>query len=679
MSRKYDFIDLVDSDTDNEGVNVTKDEEYILSSPGDSSGGSDSSDDSNYKEKHDETAMESTSNASTRKQNRNMPRRKTKLSNLKSSIADDIGDGNEDSIDDDIFVSLQDRLEGRTNKNKRSERENGSSNSSTINPTRKRQKTALKSVENTMPTLSSSSSTSASTACSKKAPRKKVASTSFDTTDSGSNKVAEAAKYIELLQDRLKKRKFPLSQVPEHEIINTGRTIKSMKAWKGHWPALREFLQNTIDHLQLMSGTTGRRQNCLKMNVETKNEQNDEDHLAIISFTCQTEIICKIIVSSNEVIIDQSYTYPIASRALDTGVPDSTKSTSNSQAGGFGDGFKTASVALIANAKKNDFHSLQWKFYAVKEKIKIEWDFVGLTRDKVATFSKCQVLQVQINKKDMDSSDMFEVMGRDVCVSEKGREYVMRQSIKVKGIGKSFLYEAIPRFVVFWNLNEESLISMSRTSRRACGGDFLGSISSQPIIFNGEISNSIKPCSGVYVKGIYVRGTKIKDTIMSFFGDRLDVSGRDRNEVDEDELVDAVATLLGRCSNLPYLCELLSPLKGDTKCSMDYASTNSSKKGQSTRGKSSSSWLLQSPRFFNRVIEIQKDFILYNVFQIPRGAIYVSKKTTDSKDSFINWAASYLKKNGAPLVPIAKVSAKLMLLKVFSHFLHLHFFTYIRI
>ena len=183
------------------------------------------------------------------------------------------------------------------------------------------------------PTISSTSTTSSF--CSNSKPKASAASLS---------------KYMKSLQNNVKKRTFPLSQIPEQEVISTGRTIKPLKAWKGHWAALREFLQNTVDHLNLMNSVTGRRQECLSMNVDTK-----DDTLASISITCGEEDICKITISSDKVIIDQLYTYPIASRALDTGVPDSSKSSSKSQAGGFGDGFKTAAVALIANSKKNEF------------------------------------------------------------------------------------------------------------------------------------------------------------------------------------------------------------------------------------------------------------------------------------------------------------------------------------
>ncbi len=145
--------------------------------------------------------------------------------------------------------------------------------------------------------------------------------------------------------------------------------------------------------------------------------------------------------------------------------------------------------------------------------------------------------------------------------------------------------------------------------------------------------------------------------VQAFYGDRLEVSGRDRNEIDEEELIQAVTELIGRCNNIKYLNELLSPLRGDEQIEENGDGIQGSKRRKRVTNdgaNGSKSWLLQSPRFFNRVIEIQKDYVLNIVFRIPRGALFVSKKTTDSKDPFIKWSANFLEKHGAPLIPIAK-------------------------
>ena len=38
--------------------------------------------------------------------------------------------------------------------------------------------------------------------------------------------------------------------------------------------------------------------------------------------------------------------------------------------------------------------------------------------------------------------------------------------------------------------------------------------------------------------------------------------------------------------------------------------------------------------------------------QVPRGALFVSKRTTDSKHPFIRWASDFLEANGAPVFPL---------------------------
>ena len=61
----------------------------------------------------------------------------------------------------------------------------------------------------------------------------------------------------------------------------------------------------------------------------------------------QEQEVCKLIASAeDELVIEQLYTYPIASRSLEMGDVDTSKTSNSNQAGGSGDGFKTADVAL---------------------------------------------------------------------------------------------------------------------------------------------------------------------------------------------------------------------------------------------------------------------------------------------------------------------------------------------
>eukprot|EP00591_Stephanopyxis_turris_P010408 CAMPEP_0195525508 /NCGR_PEP_ID=MMETSP0794_2-20130614/25991_1 /TAXON_ID=515487 /ORGANISM="Stephanopyxis turris, Strain CCMP 815" /LENGTH=990 /DNA_ID=CAMNT_0040655987 /DNA_START=150 /DNA_END=3122 /DNA_ORIENTATION=+ len=440
--------------------------------------------------------------------------------------------------------------------------------------------------------------------------------------------------YLRARRSGVKKRSFDLNRIPKSEVIPTGRTIKRMNAWTGHWPALREFMQNTIDHLGLLDSRTGRRHEALHLDVEAA---GCGGQLATFRFMCKEESVCTIEVFRDELIIEQLYTFPIAPRALDTGVPDMDKSTEAS-AGGFGDGFKTAAVALLALGK--DFESLEWKFDAQGQHI--TWSFEGACRAAVGRFAKCSVLQVRIDRMEKSTGEESDV-----------KENVMQQLIKVKGIGKSFIEKTVPRLIVFWDLDDSALIASRKT-----GGDFIAKASVQPPIAKGALGSNLKPESGVYVRGIWVRTSKITGTLMCFFGKRLEVTGRDRNEVEDDQLLSCVVYVFRHCSNMSYLQHLMKPLRGiahDNVTITDSGNSSSSSRKADTRGtrcKSSSSWLLVSPRFLNRIFEEQKDFILYDVLNVPPGSIFVSSKTTKSADPFIKWASAFLKNRGAPIEPI---------------------------
>ena len=226
---------------------------------------------------------------------------------------------------------------------------------------------------------------------------------------------------------------------------------------------------------------------------------------------------------------------------------------------------------------------------------------------------------------------------------------------------------------MFWDVEEDSILSIPPSP--SGGGDYLAPITSIQLktpdempspptaTATGSESSSALPakksksarqqstdtltslvaCPGVYIRGIWVRPSKIDDTIMSFCGPRINVIGRDRNDVDDEDLLDAVAHVLKKCVNRSLLRELLDSLRG-------HSSSSSSS--------SSLSWLLRSPRFFNRVLEKYKTFFLHDVFEVPVGAIFVSKKLTSNKDPFIVWAADFLKSRDASLFPLYPGSNK---------------------
>ena len=121
---------------------------------------------------------------------------------------------------------------------------------------------------------------------------------------------------------------------------------------------------------------------------------------------------------------------------------------------------------------------------------------------------------------------------------------------------------------------------------------------------------------------------------MSFNGKNVQVTGRDRNDVLEEDIVVAVASLFRRCSNKDLLRTLLIPLQGKASGSVN-----------------SESWLLKgrSSHFLNRVLEIEKDYILHHILRVPQGALFVSRKTTESTEPFIKWAAPTRRARELPL------------------------------
>mmetsp|Transcript_33108 Transcript_33108/g.50043 ORF Transcript_33108/g.50043 Transcript_33108/m.50043 type:complete len:1085 (+) Transcript_33108:339-3593(+) len=499
------------------------------------------------------------------------------------------------------------------------------------------------------------------------------------TTNATSSSAAKAsvtpAKMEAYLRERrraITTRTFDLSLIPPSEIFPTGRTIKKMPGWTGHWPAIRELMQNTIDHLGLLDPRTGRRHAALHLRVTT---ENDGDEVVVIhQFCCKDEPICTIRTKRDSLVIEQLYTYPLPSRALDTGVTDETKFNSTSTAGGFGDGFKTAALALHSLGE-NRFDSMTWTFDARKEKRRIVWFFESDEREAVGRFSKSRVLRVRIENTENNSTASLDDDG-----NKMGRAYIMTQTVKAKDIGKSFLIEAVPRLQIFWDVDESTIIGTSTS-----GGDYIAPALLQPPIPGTDASsltsmmpspassstrrrkkatsplfpgndNIRQPEAGIYVRGIWVRKPPIPDTLMCFFGSRLQVSGRDRNDVHEEELVDAVAHVIRKCNNLERLRGLLEPLRGirSSSSSIDDDTRERRSKRHTMGNKGQNDWLLKSPRFLNQLwmIEKHRNYVLHNVLQIPQNAIFVSSRTTKSSDPFLRWASDFLQKKGAPLAPI---------------------------
>ena len=364
---------------------------------------------------------------------------------------------------------------------------------------------------------------SAKRACSPAALVIDLSSDSED--DTGRSHAAEKSlrtddRHLQALRENLRRaveeRTYDLAEL-ESTLVSTSRTIKKMTAWSKPFACLREFFQNTFDHLQLYNGTAGSLNAAVQLLIEPDGYR----------FMLGDEPICVVRVTADQITIDQMYTFPIHPRALDTGVNDATKAKSNT-AGGFGDGFKTGALALLSLGG-----ALRWDFEA--DGYHISWDFVSKSHKAVQTFVAGKVLAVEIHVR------------RPGSEATERRENHMRQTISISGAA-AVLAEAVSKLQVFWHRERpEQKLQINRgDSIRLCTNN------------KGVNQLSCAPCPGVYVRGIWVCKPVIKDTITSM--QSLDVTGRDRDHVHSDELVHHLQHLMRHC-NRAHLKELLLPLR----------------------------------------------------------------------------------------------------------------------
>ena len=558
-----------------------------------------------------------------------------------------------------------------------------------------------------------STAASSSSAAASAAPAERPAPTAHD-----------QQAYLAARRACVKSRRFKLSSVTSG-VVSTSRTIKPMGAWAGLWPALREFMQNTIDHLHLL-GSDGRLNVALELSHEPLPSGG-----TIARFTCGEVEVCAIRAEADALTIEQAFTYPMHPRALDTGVADRTKG-GEATAGGFGDGFKTAAIALLAQPSLHA--AIEWRFEVPAEGLALSWRFVGAPRAAVGTFRASQVLEVHVASAPLGtprprvaasaadeaapssasaSSSAADASSSSAAAAANAAarpatEHRMVQVVRAKGIGAAFVREAMPRLQVFWALSRSSdgdgngggnggdgggggweggLLS----SRK--GGSFLADAASQPAV-PGTGSPGARPEPGLYVRGIWVRKPLIDGALMCFDGKaRLDVTGRDRNDVDHDEAAEATLALLRGCEQRELLHTLCLPLKGtraaaaDAKAAAD-ADADADGEGEGLLaagaraiawavgggrsgrggggggggggGARGGSWLLRSPRFSNRLLETDPAYFVHEVLRVPEGAVFVSRRTTESKEPFVAWAARFLAARDAPLLPLDASAHKLL-------------------
>ena len=154
------------------------------------------------------------------------------------------------------------------------------------------------------------------------------------------------------------------------------------------------------------------------------------------------EVICAITVDDDELIIEQAYIPAPPARARH-GVIDQSKQNS-SAAGGFGDGFKTAAIAILAMGGEMD-----WRFEA--EGQCISWTFEGELRRAVGVLSGGKVLNVRIRGGRLSTR----------CPGElTNASHRMIQRLRLPGVGKAFRGTVMRRLQVFWQLHRAHALAV---------------------------------------------------------------------------------------------------------------------------------------------------------------------------------------------------------------------------
>ena len=381
------------------------------------------------------------------------------------------------------------------------------------------------------------------------------------------------------------KKKLPIKQVPEHlrhlgkramtdvqntriekATVDTGRTLRALRGWD-LWAILREFIQNMVDHLQLIDPNTGFRRAGLQ--VELRGTK--------LLITSRGIRLCTIkVMDANHLSIEQHYTAPMSRRALETGITDLEKHASgNAMAGGYGDGFKSAAQALLAKHGE-----LTWTFEGAPQRVK--WVFSGEERAQESTFQKARVMVVNITTRKTKKQ----------AAPLDPQKMVMRQEMTCEGIGTTFLKQVLRRFVVFWNAVPDASPHMLRSGTTL--------LAPQAHLLAGP--GGERPEPGLFTKGIWVKAPPIPGTVLCSM--RLNVSSRDRNDVHQGKMKDEFVSLFRGCDQ-GHLRELLQPLlKGKADDKADDREGN---------------WLMQdfiqhelvgwAPQLFRKILGVQEDML----------------------------------------------------------------------
>ena len=433
-------------------------------------------------------------------------------------------------------------------------------------------------------------------------------------------RAAESARLTELnhrVKDR--QREFPTAEgnPAETEPIGTMREItpgNEPAQWAGVWPPLRELIQNTCDAMRLTGSHGG-----LPIDVRMVCRQG-----LIVFFTAaDRKVLAVFAFEGDQLRIFQTHQYALnPKRVLMTGVKDKSKKGSQTQAGGFGDGFKEAVRILMG---RDACLGVAWRFYSPEGLI--EWLFKARGLAESADYASGAELVV---------SHLKTSFGRGVAPESCApASYVMEQCISYKGIGAAFLSEVVPRCQVFW---AEQLLAHEPTVLRAPPpreGNWLCDAAALPAAA-AVLGVSAKP--GIYIKGLWIREPHSPKTITACMSG-VNVNGRDRTDADENGLGAAVAAILTNPAHKQAVRALFAPVFQHRKS-----------RTWLTRGTEAKDYQIIHQAFS---VSSCREKLVHDVLGYDRGALVLNESSVDKESATAKWRSSFLKWRGVHVVVVS--------------------------
>lgn len=320
--------------------------------------------------------------------------------------------------------------------------------------------------------------------------------------------------------------------------------IRWVEGWQGHFPIIRELLQNGFDYLELLNADGTLRD-------EIRFEVTEKGDLTTIDFSIQDVLLfCPIFsinVSKDEISFVQAYTYPLVMDVLTAGVEDLTKKDSDT-AGGYGVGFKDAARSLLDQGGEmlfdmtgGDLERVTWSFVAKKAKESV------------------------IEK--IRNSDELEVKVVARSTSHRQKWNTMTTTIKLTGIGTVFFNEVVQCVPAFWNRQDIKAHALRQAvaSPGVCVGDW---IADARLIRIDDGIIRVPECvlhtanAGAYVAGLFVMkqsASMMPHAVVHTGPGSTTVQSSFRNSVDNDKFVESVRRIVFDPENKEKMKQLLKP------------------------------------------------------------------------------------------------------------------------